>query len=99
MWINSYVTNRKQKIKVGYSFSYSFHFPFGVPQWSGLSPLVFLSILPPLSQVSSSFSVTHHLYADDIQIYSTIDYRNFNYSIVKLSECILSVQEWMNGMK
>ena len=48
MWINSYLTKPKQKIKLGNNFSEAFHLPFGVPQGSVYVPSFTLSILVPL---------------------------------------------------
>ena len=99
LWIKSYLSNRKQKIKIGNSFSESLILPFGVPQGSVLGPLLFTLYTSPLSQVISKFNVTHHLYADDTQIYLAVDSRNFDSSMEELTECLKSVQEWMVGVK
>ena len=40
-WIKSYLSNRKQKIKIGDSFSEAVILPFRVPQGSVLGPLLF----------------------------------------------------------
>ena len=98
-WIKSYLSNRKQKIKIGDSFSEAVILPFGVPQDSVLGPLLFTLYTSPLSQVISKFNVTHHLYADDTQIYLAVDSRNFDSSMEELTECLKSVQEWMDGVK
>ena len=98
-WIKSYLSNRKQKIKIGDSFSEAVILPFGVPQGSVLGPLLFTLYTSPLSQVISKFKVTHHLYADDTQIYLAVDSRNFDSSMEELTECLKSVQEWMDGVK
>ena len=98
-WIKSYLSNRKQEIKIGDSFSESIILPFGVPQGSVLGPLLFTLYTSPLSQVISKFNVTHHLYADDTQIYLAVDSRNFDSSMEELTECLKSVQEWMVGVK
>ena len=98
-WIKSYLSNRKQKIKIGDSFSEAVILPFGVPQGSVLGPLLFTLYTSPLSQLISKFNVTHHLYADDTQIYLAVDSRNFDSSMEELTECLKSVQEWMDGVK
>ena len=99
LWIKSYLSNRKQKIKIGDSFSESVILPFGVPQGSLLGPLLFTLYTSPLSQVISKFNVTYHLYADDTQIYLAVDSRNFDSGMEELTECLKSVQEWMVGVK
>ena len=98
-WIKSYLSNRKQKIKIGDSFSEAVILPFGVPQGSVLGPLLFTLYTSHLSQVISKFNVTHHLYADDTQIYLAVDSRNFDSSTEELTECLKSVQEWVVGVK
>ena len=65
LWMKSYLSNHKQKIKIGDSFSEAVILPFRVPQGSVLAPLLFTLYTSPLSQVISKFNVTHHLYADD----------------------------------
>ena len=90
-WIKSYLSNRKQKIKIGDSFSEAVILPFGVPQGSVLGPLLFTLYTSPLSQVISKFNVIHHLYADDTQIYLAVDSRNFDFSMEELTECLKSV--------
>ena len=62
LWIKSYLSNRKQKIKIGDSFSEAVILLFGVPQGSVLGPLLFTLYTSPLSQVISKFNVTHYLY-------------------------------------
>ena len=94
LWIKSYLSNQKQKIKIGDSFSEAVILPFEVPQGSVLGSLFFTLYTSPISQVISKFNVTHHLYADDTQIYLAVDSRNFDSSMEELTECLKSVQEY-----
>ena len=94
-WIKSYLSNRKQNN----SFSDAFSLPYGVPQGSVLGPLLFTLYTTPLSNIISNFNVTHHLYADDTQIYLALDHRNFDSSFAELTECLTCIQNWMAGVK
>ena len=98
LWIKSYLSI-KQKIKIGDSFSDAVILPLGVPQGSVLGPLLFTLYTSLLSQIIFKFNVTHHLYADDTQIYLVVDSRNFDSSMEELTKCLKSVQEWMDGVK
>ena len=94
-WIKSYLSIRKQKVKLGNSFSDAFLVSYGVLQ--GLCPgsPPFYPLHSPLSNTISSFNVTHHLYADDTQIYLTLEHRDFDMSFVEFTECLTCVQKWM----
>ena len=98
LWIKSYLSNRKQKIKIGDNFSEAVILPFRVPQDSVLGPLLSSLYTSPLSQVISKFNVTHHVYADDTQTYLSVDSRNFDSSKEELTYCLKSVQGWMDGV-
>ena len=90
-WIKSYLSNRKQKVKLCNTFLDAFSLPYGVLQGSILCPL--------LINIISSFNATHHLYADDTQIYLALDHRNFDSNFAELTECLSCIQKWMDGVK
>ena len=98
-WVQSYLNSRKQRIKIDGHLSDAFQLPYGVPQGSVLGPLLFTLYTTPLSSVISQFNVTHHLYADDTQIYLELDSRNFDSSITELTNCLEAVRAWMGNNK
>ena len=91
-WVQSYFNSRKQRIKIDGHLSDAFQLPYGVPQGSVLGPLLFTLYTTPLSSVISNINVTHHLYADDTQIYLELDSRNFDSSITELTNCLEAVR-------
>ena len=67
-WSSSYLTDRT------HYFSLSNHCPAftpvhsGVPQGSVHGPILFTMYIKPLSAIIDSHSITHHSFADDIQL-------------------------------
>ena len=67
-WFVSYLSDRKQKVKLMDCLSSPAKVACGVPQGSVLGPLLFTLYTTPLSCVIQRHNVKHHLYADDTQI-------------------------------
>jgi len=70
----------------------------GVPRGSVLGPLVFTMYTHPLGIIAQRYGVKYQLYADDIQLYISLDpdnELNFSYSLTNLEHCIADIWIWM----
>jgi hypothetical protein len=95
-WFTSYLTNRKQSVKIRNTLSSARNLLYGVPQGSVLGPVLFTLYTAPLSKIISAFSsLSHHLYADDTQIYLDLTPNTCTSSIEQLQACLSAVQSWM----
>ena len=66
-WFSSYITNRKQYVKVGNTESSLKTITCGVPQGSTLGPLLFLLYINDLPK--SSKKLTFRIFADDTNMF------------------------------
>ena len=64
-----------------------------------LGPVLFILYTTPLSAITSSFDISHHLYAADSQIYMSLSGSNAKESLEKLQHCLMGVSAWMTGSK
>ena len=96
-WFKSYLCGRHQKIDKKNSDSSLLE--HGVPQWSVLGPLLFSLYTAPLSTIILSYGLSHHLYADDTQIYISLTGDTATESLKMLQSCITGVSAWMAQSK
>jgi hypothetical protein len=68
-WFHSYLSNRKQSVRISGKSSTPSPLLFGVPQGSVLGPVLFTMYLSPLDDIVSLFEVMRHYFADDTQLY------------------------------
>ena len=93
-WIESYLSNRFQFVKLGRHSSTTTKCDSGVPQGSVLGPLLFVIYVSPVGDVIDGLGMRHHQYADDTQLYIAVGSKITSNSMSLIENCTSAVQEW-----
>ena len=60
-----------------------------------LGPLLFTAYMIPLGDIIRRYNIQHHFYADDTQLYFSLNNPDPIQSVTSLDECVCSVKKWM----
>jgi len=90
-WFKSYLSDRLFCVKCSHDLSEPHQSCYGVPQGSVLGPLLYSLYTTPLRSLISSFSLSHHLYADDTQLFIFFQPTKFNENIYCLQTALSAV--------
>ena len=71
-WIQAFLSNRKQCVRVGHSKSSIISVDSGVPQGSCIGPLLFCVFIYDVTELFDS-TIHIKLFADDIKIYTKLN--------------------------
>ena len=71
---------------------------FGVPQGSVLGTRIYCMYTKPVSDIIQRHGLSHHSYADDTQLYMTMDHSNNDWrdGLARIELCVSEIWEWMN---
>ena len=83
-WIDSFLSDRTFRVKIGDAVSRSIDVLSGVPQGSVLGPLIFFTYTFDIKNITSFFAI----FAGDIKLYNSCD--NFS----SLSSGLRSIYKW-----
>ena len=99
-WIRSYLVDRVQRVVVGQAKSATTSLSTGVPQGSVLGPLLFSTFTSPVGHIISSMGIHHQQYADDTQLFISLNSSDQHISVGRLEQCLLRLHEWfcVNGL-
>ena len=73
VWLQSYISERYQKVAVGSAESVDSILTCGVPQGSVLGPTLYCMYNKPIGDIVARHGMQYHCYADDTQIYLTVE--------------------------
>ena len=96
-WFRSYLTGRIQRVVIEDSVSVDQELAFGVPQGSVLGPIMYCMYTKPVSDIIQRHGLSHHSYADDTQLYMTMDHSNNDWrdGLARIELCVSEIGEWM----
>src|ERR1700761_4656304 len=95
--LTSYLSDRIQSVHIGNLSSAPSALQTGVPQGSVLSPLLFTLYTSPLSYLLRDSGISHHMYADDTQLYLSFSAADFPSTLTFLSKTLDFVHQWLTS--
>ena len=93
-WFQSYLSSRTQTFEFERSQSATYPVDCSVPQGSTLGPVKFISYTEDIISIFEHHNLKHHMYADDIQLYTDIALGDVSITLQQLCDCITDVQDW-----
>ena len=95
-WFRSYLLTCSSSVSIGRTPS-NITIACGVPQGSILGPILFNLYTTPLSTLKANTSLSHHLYADDTQLFTSFVSKYFPFVINQLQSSVSTISSWMTA--
>ena len=99
-WFTSYFSGQSTRVLINGTSSKSQDMEYGLPQGSIFGPKSFTIYTIPIGRIIKKYKLSYHIYADDIQIYTSFvpsDSTSIQFALTTLEKCIKEIQTWMTG--
>ena len=93
--MKSYLDGRQQCFQIERVISEFTELACGVAQGSVLGQLQFYIYMLPIGSIMCHHIIDFHIYADDTQLYVSIDLSNPNIALDRMNLCISDLRIWM----
>ena len=93
-WFSSYLTDRTHYVSLSNHCSAFAPVHSGVPQGSVLGPILLTMYVKPLSAIIDSYSITHHSFADDLQLQMSAPPDRISELLHSMQSSICDVKAW-----
>ena len=101
-WINDYLSDHTQKVKIGDTESSPAVLAQGIPQGLVLGPVLYTLFTLPVGDLCKKHNIDYHGYADDTQNYHSFSPNlpgDEDCCITMLENCVSDIRVWMRMNK
>ena len=98
-WVQSYLSNRTQCVRISDCNSDPANVVYGVPQGSVLGPVLFVMYTKPLLMLIDRSMILNQSFADDTQLYKSFYQSEIWSAVTCLQESISGIKQWMTQNK
>jgi hypothetical protein len=102
-WLRSYLSGRRQSVRINDVTSEPTPLMYGVPQGSVLGPVLFILYTTPLFGVMNHYGVSFHFFVDDTQAYTRFSTKDDGSlqgtAFQRMADCVAGAGSWMQQNK
>ena len=91
-WIHQFLTGRRQRVVLDGETSDQVPVTSGVPQGSVLGPILYTLYTTPLANIIKNHNLNYHMYADDTQLYISLEPSNSSDLDTSVENCIKDIK-------